>query len=164
MRCILPLKSQGTQPIRRPLLPWGQALQYTRKQKWLLAPCTHHLAPPILRNVMSLVAAEAECGAPFHNTKDDIALCTTLNKMGHPQPATPVQADNPTTNGFANKQLKQLKQLKQQCRSKSMGMMHFYWVQARSSRLETIPWLLATRIACLLIIVAQARPIYTVRN
>jgi hypothetical protein len=76
----------------------------------------------IMRNVMSL-AAEAECGALFNNTKDSVALRNTLAKMGHPQPPTPVQVENSTTHGFANKQLRQ-------CKSKSMDM-RFYWVQDR---------------------------------
>jgi hypothetical protein len=46
--------------------------------------------------------------------------------MKHPQPPTPVQVDNSTTHGFANKQIKQQK-------SKSMDM-QFYWVQDRVSQ------------------------------
>jgi hypothetical protein len=76
----------------------------------------------IIRNVMSS-AAEAECGALFNNTKDGVALRNTLHEMGHPQPPTPVQVDNSTSNGFANKQIRQRK-------SKSMDM-RFYWVQDR---------------------------------
>jgi hypothetical protein len=68
-------------------------------------------------------AAEAECGALFNNTKDGVALRNTLAEMGHPQPPTPVQVDNSTTHGFANKQIHQRK-------SKSMDM-RFYWVQDR---------------------------------
>jgi hypothetical protein len=48
-------------------------------------------------------------------------LRNTLAEMGHPQPPTPVQVDNSTTNRFANKQIKQQ-------RSKSMDM-RFYWIQ-----------------------------------
>jgi hypothetical protein len=76
----------------------------------------------IMINVMSS-AAEAECGALFNNTKDGVALRNTLAKMGHPQPPTPVQVDNSTTHGFANKQIRQRK-------SKSMDM-RFYSVQDR---------------------------------
>jgi hypothetical protein len=75
-----------------------------------------------MRNVMSS-AVEAECGALFNNTKDGVALRNTLAEMGHPQPPTPVQVDNSTTHGFANKQIRQRK-------SKSMDM-RFYWVQDR---------------------------------
>ena len=76
----------------------------------------------IMRNVMSS-AAEAECGALYDNTKEGVPLRNTLVEMGHPQPPTPIQVDNSTTNGFANKQIKQQK-------SKSMDM-RFYWIQDR---------------------------------
>ena len=76
----------------------------------------------IMKPVMSS-AAEAECGAAYANTTDAVPLRTTLQEMGHPQPPTPVQVDNTTTNGFANKQIKQQ-------RSKAMDM-RFYWIQDR---------------------------------
>jgi hypothetical protein len=76
----------------------------------------------IMRNIMSS-AAEAECGALFNNTKDGVPLRVTLEEMGHLQPATPVQVDNSTTDGFANNRLRQRK-------SKSMDM-RFYWIQDR---------------------------------
>ena len=79
----------------------------------------------IMRNVMSS-AAEAECGALYDNTKEGVPLRNTLVEMGHPQPPTPVQVDNSTTHGFANKQIKQQK-------SKSMDM-RFYWIQDRVSQ------------------------------
>jgi hypothetical protein len=69
----------------------------------------------IMCNIMSS-AAEAECGALFNNTKQEgVPLRITLEEMGHPQPPTPVQVDNSTTNGFANNQIRQRK-------SKSMDM------------------------------------------
>ena len=42
----------------------------------------------IMRNVMES-ASEAECGALFNNTKEAVALRTTLHEMGHPQPPHP---------------------------------------------------------------------------
>ena len=90
--------------------------QHERRNGPLLTKST------IMRNVMSS-AAEAECGALFDNTKEGVPLRNTLHEMGHPQPPTPVQVDNSTTNGFANKQIKQQ-------RSKSMDM-RFYWIQDR---------------------------------
>ena len=48
---------------------------------------------------------------------------TTLIKMGYPQPRTPMQFDNSTAEGLANRTIK----LK---RSKSIDM-HFNWVQDR---------------------------------
>ena len=60
-------------------------------------------------NVMPSVA-EAGYGALINNTKDGVALHNdTLAEMGYPQPPTPVQVDNSTTNGFVNKQLHQCK-------------------------------------------------------
>jgi hypothetical protein len=76
----------------------------------------------ILKNVMSS-AADAETGALFENTTNAVPLRNTLKEMGHPQPPTPVQVDNSTTNGFANKQIKQQ-------RSKAMDM-RYYWIQDR---------------------------------
>jgi hypothetical protein len=76
----------------------------------------------IMKNVMSS-AADAETGALFENTTNAVPLRNTLKEMGHPQPPTPVQVDNSTTNGFANKQIKQQ-------RSKAMDM-RYYWVQDR---------------------------------
>ena len=67
--------------------------------------------------------SEAECEALFKNTKEAVALRTTLHKMGHPQPPTPVEVDNSTAVGFANKQIKQQN-------SKSMDM-RYYWIQYR---------------------------------
>jgi hypothetical protein len=68
-------------------------------------------------------ATEDECGAMFNNTKMAVALRNTLNEMGHEQPPTPVQVDNPMAVGFTNKTLKQQW-------SKSMDM-RYYWVQYR---------------------------------
>jgi hypothetical protein len=76
----------------------------------------------IIKNVMAS-AAEAECGALFINTKEAVVLRNTLEEMGHPQPATPVQVDNFTADGIMNSKI-------QQKRSKAMDM-RFYWVQDR---------------------------------
>jgi hypothetical protein len=86
----------------------------------------------IMRNVMSS-AAEAECGALFNNTKEAVPLRTSLTEMGYPQPPTPVDVDNSTTVGFANKNMKQKK-------SRSMDM-RFYWIQDRvKQRQFNIQW------------------------
>jgi hypothetical protein len=76
----------------------------------------------IIPAVMSS-AAEAEYGALFFNAKDGCKLRTTLIEMGHPQPATPIQADNSCAVGLANDSLKQK-------RSKAIDM-RFYWVKDR---------------------------------
>jgi hypothetical protein len=59
----------------------------------------------------------------FENTKRATILRTTLEEMGHPQPATPVQTDNSTACGIANDNIKQQ-------RSRAIDM-RFYWVRDR---------------------------------
>jgi hypothetical protein len=81
-----------------------------------------HTIAKIMRNVMAS-AAKAEMGALFINTKEGVPLCTALLKMGHPQPATPVQTDNSTAFGIVHNTVKQV-------RSKAMDM-RFYWVYDR---------------------------------
>jgi len=66
-------------------------------------------------------AAEAELGALFNNAQQATILRTTLMELGHPQPPTPMQADNSTATGIANDTLKQR-------RSKAMDM-RFYWIR-----------------------------------
>jgi len=68
-------------------------------------------------------AAEAEFAALFYNAKDGCQLRNTLQDMGHPQPATPIQADNACAVGLANDTIKQR-------RSKAIDM-RFYWVRDR---------------------------------
>jgi hypothetical protein len=79
----------------------------------------------IMKSVMSS-ASEAEIGALFENCKRATILRTTLEEMGHPQPATPVQTDNSTACGIANKNLKQQ-------RLRAMDM-RFYWVRDRADQ------------------------------
>jgi hypothetical protein len=71
-------------------------------------------------------ATEAELGALFYNAKDGVWLRTTLDEMGHPQPATPIQTDNACASGIANDTVKQR-------RSKAIDM-RFYWVKDRVSK------------------------------
>ena len=68
-------------------------------------------------------ASEAECGATFINCKAAVPLHITLEEMGHPQPPTPVQIENSTTEGIMNSTM-------QQKRPKEMDM-RFYRVQER---------------------------------
>jgi hypothetical protein len=76
----------------------------------------------IMREVLSS-AAEAELAALFHNCKEACPMRTTLEEMGHPQPATPMVTDNSTASGIANDSVKQK-------RSKAIDM-RFYWVRDR---------------------------------
>ena len=81
-----------------------------------------HVHSSIMTAVLSS-AAEAEFGALFHNGKDAAMLRTTLEDMGHPQPATPIQTDNACACGISNDTVKQR-------RSKAMDM-RFYWIRDR---------------------------------
>ena len=96
------------------------------------APGPNDPAPPangaiavlcqIMREVVSS-AAEAELAALFHNGKDACPMRITLEELGHPQPATPLQTDNSTACGIANDTVKQK-------RSKAIDM-RFYWIRDR---------------------------------
>ena len=71
-------------------------------------------------------AAEAEIGAAYINSQEAVPIHTLLLELGHPQPATPIQVDNSTANGFANDTIKQK-------RSKAIDM-RFYWIRDRTSQ------------------------------
>ena len=81
-----------------------------------------HTHCSIMKSVLSS-ATEAELGALFYNAKDGAWLRTTLESMGHPQQATPIQTDNACASGIANNTVKQR-------RSKAIDM-RFYWIKDR---------------------------------
>jgi hypothetical protein len=81
-----------------------------------------HVHSSIMQAVLSS-ATEAELGALFYNGKDAAMLRTTLEDMGHPQSATPIQTDNACASGIANNTVKQR-------RSKAIDM-RFYWIKDR---------------------------------
>ena len=81
-----------------------------------------HVPSSILDVVVSS-AAEAKLGALFFNAKDAAWLRTSLEALGYPQPATPIQTDNACAAGICNDSVKQR-------RSKAMDM-RFYWVRDR---------------------------------
>ena len=56
----------------------------------------------IIKTVMAS-AAEAEMSALYITAKNMIPLRNTLIEIGWPQPQTPIQTDNSTAVGFANK-------------------------------------------------------------
>jgi hypothetical protein len=58
--------------------------------------------------------------------KEAIIVHTILAKIGHPQPATPMQVDNSTTNGILNGTIKQ----KRSCTM----LMFFYWMRDRTKQ------------------------------
>ena len=51
--------------------------------------------------------AEAEIGALFENTKSAAPLCHALEETVYPQFATPLQTENSTASGIANKTIHQ---------------------------------------------------------
>jgi hypothetical protein len=79
-----------------------------------------NISKVLLKGVMSS-AAEAEIGALYLNAKEATVIRTTLDEMGHPQPATPMETDNSTACGIMNRTVKQV-------RSKAIDM-RFYWVR-----------------------------------
>ena len=58
----------------------------------------------IIKNVISS-ATEAELGALFITTREAVYTQNILMVMGHKQPATPIQTDNPTANGVINSKI-----------------------------------------------------------
>ena len=68
-------------------------------------------------------AAEAEIGASFIAAQECLPIIACLEELGHKQPPVPIQVDNTTAAGFANKIIKQK-------RSKAIDM-RFYWLQDR---------------------------------
>ena len=78
-----------------------------------------------MSNVMGL-ASEAEIGAAYINGQEAVPIHTFLIKLGHPQPATPIQVDNSTADGFTNDTIKEK-------RSKAIDM-RFYWIRKCTSQ------------------------------
>jgi hypothetical protein len=76
----------------------------------------------VVKHVMSS-AAESEIGAVFINAKEGAVLRTALEKLGHPQPPTPMETYNTTAKGYINGTIKQK-------RTKAMDM-RFYWIKDR---------------------------------
>ena len=83
-----------------------------------------HSISRIMSNLMGS-AAEAEVEAAYINGQEAVPIRTLLRKLGNPQPATPIQVDNSTADGFINDTIKQK-------RSKAINM-RFYWIHDRSS-------------------------------
>jgi len=68
-----------------------------------------------------LFTTEAKLGTLFLNAQTVCPIHTALDELGHPQPATPLQADNSMASGIVNDTVKQKW-------SKAINM-HFYWVR-----------------------------------
>ena len=66
---------------------------------------------------------EIEVAAIFYNTKDGLLIRAALEKLGHPQPPTPIEADNENAIGFLDDSMKQ--------KHSNAIDMRFYWVKDR---------------------------------
>jgi hypothetical protein len=78
----------------------------------------------VIKAVMSS-AAEAELGALYINAREAVYLRLILERMGHPQPPTPMQTDNSTAEGVINSKV-------QPKRTKAMDM-RFHWLRDRET-------------------------------
>jgi hypothetical protein len=79
----------------------------------------------IIKAVISSTA-QAELGALFLNAKEAVYLHQILTEMGHPQPRTPIQTDNTTTEGVINNKI-------QPKHTKAMDM-QFHWLRDREAQ------------------------------
>jgi hypothetical protein len=79
----------------------------------------------IIKHVMSL-ASEAELAALYYSCKIAVPIQTTLDKMGHTQPMTPVTTDNITAQGLTIGTMTPKA-------SKSMDQ-QFHWLKCRSAQ------------------------------
>jgi len=93
----------------------------------------------VIKNVMSS-AAEAEIGALFLNAQAAVPARHALEKMGHPQPKTPIQTDNTTAFGVVtnNIQPKRTKSMDKnyhwlRCRE-AQGQFRFYWGSGKNNK------------------------------
>ena len=64
-----------------------------------------HSISRIMSNMMGS-ATKAKIGAAYINGQEAVPIRALLLKLGNPQPATPIQVDNPTVDGFANDTIK----------------------------------------------------------
>jgi len=74
----------------------------------------------VMKAVLSS-AAEGEIAGLFINVKHAIPQRNLIEEMGHPQPPTPIQTDNTTSNGIANNKI-------QPKATKAMDM-RFHWLR-----------------------------------
>ena len=70
--------------------------------------------------------AEVEIGATYECVHEELPIRQMLMDMGHLQPPTPIQVDNTTAVGFANKFIKHKQ-------SKAIDMRN-YWIQDRTQQ------------------------------
>jgi hypothetical protein len=85
-----------------------------------------HITCTILK-LVAASAAEAKLGVLFLNAQEAKVLCFTLNKLGHPQPPTPMHIDNTTTIGIVNNTIKRQ-------RSHAMEMRCFWLLDRKTQK------------------------------
>jgi hypothetical protein len=85
-----------------------------------------HITCTILK-LVTASAAEAKLGALFLNAQEAKVLCLTLNKLGHPQPPTPIYIDNTTTIGIVNNTIKHQ-------RSRAIEMRYFWLLDGKTQK------------------------------
>jgi hypothetical protein len=78
-----------------------------------------------VKNGLQRICAACGCVIP-HNCKEACSIRTTLEEMGHPQPPTPIGADNNAAAGVANNSIKRK-------RSKAVDM-HFCWTHDQAQQ------------------------------
>ena len=96
------------------------------KGKQILLNGSVHTLCKILKHVVSS-AAEAELAALFLNAQEGKILRLTLDKMGHPQPPTPMHCDNTTAYGIVHVIVKRQ-------RSRAMDKQYFWIVDKKPRR------------------------------
>jgi hypothetical protein len=85
-----------------------------------------HITCTILLKLAAVSTAEAKLGALFFNAEEAKVLCLTLDELGHPQPPTPIHANNTTTVGIVNNIIK--------CQCSSAMEMHYFWLLDRKTQ------------------------------
>jgi hypothetical protein len=88
-----------------------------------------HITCTILKLAAASVA-KADLGALFLNAQEANVLCLTLDKLGHPQPPTPIHIGNTTAVGIVNSTIKQ------QC-SRTMEMRYFWLLDGKNSNISS---------------------------
>ena len=78
----------------------------------------------VIAKILKMVVAsvtDADIAALYHNARAIVPLRVKYEELGHPQPVTPIRADNIIANGILNRTV-------EQCHIKVIDM-HFYWLK-----------------------------------
>jgi hypothetical protein len=87
---------------------------------------TIHITCTILK-LVAASSAKAELGALFLNAQEAKVLHLTLDKLGHPQPPTPIHVSNTTTVGIINNTINRQ-------RSRAMEMRYFWLFNGKTQK------------------------------